>query len=171
MAKLLDLSNVEPIMKTDDSDLYQDHFDSPLGVMEITTSETAIKSIHFVEQTGRVSRNKLTTETIRQLTEYFEGELKEFDLPLGAEGTDFQQQVWSALSSIPHGQTCSYGDIAKQIGNPRGMRAVGLANGKNPLTIVVPCHRVIGANGKLTGYASGTERKAWLLNHEADSLF
>jgi len=158
-------------MKTNDDDLYRDHFESPLGLLEIVANKSAIKSIHFVEQAGSVNQNKLTTDAIRQLTDYFKGELKEFDLPLGAEGTDFQQKVWSALRSIPHGQTCSYGDIAKRIGNPKGMRAVGLANGKNPLTIVVPCHRVIGANGKLTGYASGTERKAWLLNHEADSLF
>ncbi len=171
MAKLLDLSNVEPIMKTHDDHLYRDHFESPLGLMEVAANKAAVKSIYFVEQASPVRQNDLTTETIRQLVEYFEGELKEFDLPLGAEGTDFQQKVWSALSLIPHGQTCSYGDIAKQIGNPKGMRAVGLANGKNPLTIVVPCHRVIGANGKLTGYASGTERKAWLLSHEADSLF
>lgn len=158
-------------MKTNDCDLHQDHFESPLGLMEVVASETAIKSIHFVEQAGFVGRSHLTTETLRQLAAYFDGKLIKFDLPLGAEGTDFQKTVWSALYSIPHGQTCSYGDIAKQIGNPKGVRAVGLANSKNPLTIVVPCHRVIGANGKLTGYASGTERKAWLLNHEVDSLF
>jgi len=102
---------------------------------------------------------------------YFDGARKSFDLPLDADGTEFQKTVWRALTSIPSGETCTYGDIAQKIGNPKGMRAVGLANGKNPMTIVVPCHRVIGANGKLTGYAFGTERKAWLLNHESDSLF
>jgi len=155
--------------------LYFEHFDTPLGLMEVTATAVAVKSIHFIDTAKKLvqaeSANAITALSKKQLNEYFSGTRTVFGLPLDADGTNFQKTVWKALSSIPCGQTCSYGDIAKQIGNPKGMRAVGLANGKNPITIVVPCHRVIGANGKLTGYASGTDRKAWLLNHESDSLF
>jgi len=150
---------------------YYDSFDTPLGLMEVTATEQAVKSIYFVEQTQPQRANDITASTKQQLGEYFDGARDTFDLPLDADGTDFQKTVWRALTAIPSGQTCTYGDIAKKIGNPKGVRAVGLANGRNPMTIVVPCHRVIGANGKLTGYASGVERKAWLLNHESDSLF
>ena len=154
---------------------YSDHFHTPLGLMEVIATSVAIKSIHFIETAkepvqAQPANNAITVLAKDQLNEYFAGTRTVFDLPLDADGTDFQKTVWKALTSIPSGQTCSYGDIAKQIGNPKGMRAVGLANAKNPITIVVPCHRVIGANGKLTGYASGTDRKAWLLNHERDSL-
>lgn len=97
---------------------------------------------------------------------YFAKELTQFELPLCASGTLFQQQVWQALTTVPYGKTASYGDIAKAINNPKGVRAVGLANGKNPLGIIVPCHRIIGANGTLTGYAGGLDKKAWLLAHE-----
>lgn len=101
-----------------------------------------------------------------QLVAYFNGSLTQFDLPLQIQGTDFQQRVWQALKTIPYGTTVSYGELAQQMGQPKASRAVGLANGRNPLAIVVPCHRVIGANGKLTGYGGGLERKQWLLNHE-----
>lgn len=105
-------------------------------------------------------------ETKPQLTEYFAGTLTEFDLPIQLHGTAFQQRVWEVLKTIPYGMTISYGELAQQIDQPNASRAVGLANGKNPISIVVPCHRVIGANGKLTGYGGGIERKQWLLNHE-----
>jgi methylated-DNA-[protein]-cysteine S-methyltransferase len=105
-------------------------------------------------------------ETKRQLDEYFTGELTEFDLPIQLRGTDFQQRVWEVLKTIPYGVTMSYGELAKQLNQPNASRAVGLANGKNPVSIVVPCHRVIGVNGKLTGYGGGVERKQWLLSHE-----
>jgi methylated-DNA-[protein]-cysteine S-methyltransferase len=105
-------------------------------------------------------------ETKQQLTAYFAATLTEFELPLQIQGTLFQQRVWEALKTIPHGTTMSYGELAQQIGQPKASRAVGLANGQNPISIVVPCHRVIGANGKLTGYGGGIERKQWLLNHE-----
>lgn len=104
--------------------------------------------------------------TMTQLTEYFSGRRKDFDLPLAASGTAFQQSVWQALREIPFGQTASYLDLAQSIKNPKAVRAVGSANGKNPISIVVPCHRVIGTNGKLTGYAGGLDRKLWLLEHE-----
>ncbi len=150
---------------------YIDSFISPLGAMEIIATDTAIRSIHFVERPQAKQPNDVTALAKQQLLEYFDGSRKRFDLPLGAHGTAFQKQVWQALTSIDYGLTCSYADIANKINNPKAVRAVGAANGKNPLTIVVPCHRVIGANGSLTGYASGTERKAWLLNHETPSLF
>lgn len=102
-----------------------------------------------------------------QLQAYFAGHLRLFDLPLAAGGTPFQQTVWRALREIPYGQTLSYGELAARIGQPGAARAVGLANGQNPLAIVVPCHRVIGARGALTGYAGGLARKRWLLTHEA----
>lgn len=150
---------------------FYENFDTPLGLMEVTATNNAIKSIYFVEQTQPEQPNDVTNKTKQQLDEYFRGERIVFDLPLDADGTDFQKKVWKQLLTIPSGQTSTYGDIAKRINNPKGMRAVGLANGKNPMTIVVPCHRVIGSNGSLTGYAFGVDRKAWLLNHEADSLF
>ena len=102
-----------------------------------------------------------------QLDAYFAGELEDFELPLAPEGTAFQQKVWAELERIPFGETISYSTLAERLGNPRAVRAVGLANGRNPLSIVVPCHRVIGADGTLVGYGGGLERKRWLLEHEA----
>jgi methylated-DNA-[protein]-cysteine S-methyltransferase len=101
-----------------------------------------------------------------QLAAYFAGTLIEFDLPLHMQGTAFQMQVWKALQTIPYGTTMAYSDLAQQIGHPNASRAVGMANGRNPISIIVPCHRIIGANGKLTGYGGGIERKQWLLSHE-----
>ena len=106
-------------------------------------------------------------DAVAQLTEYFAGTRQEFDLPLGATGTPFQQQVWDALTTIPYGATVTYRDIAVAIGSPRAVRAVGLANGRNPLPIVVPCHRVVGANGTLTGYGGGLAAKQQLLDLES----
>jgi methylated-DNA-[protein]-cysteine S-methyltransferase len=105
---------------------------------------------------------------IRQLGEYFDGVRREFDLPLRLEGTAFQRRVWAALLTIPYGETLSYGELAKRIDNPNASRAVGLANGRNPISILVPCHRVIGADGSLTGYGGGLDRKRWLLAHEGN---
>jgi methylated-DNA-[protein]-cysteine S-methyltransferase len=105
-------------------------------------------------------------EAARQLHEYFAGSRREFDLPLNLLGTEFQMRVWRMLTGIGYGETCSYGDLAKRLDSPGASRAVGLANGRNPISIIVPCHRVIGANGSLTGYGGGLERKRWLLAHE-----
>jgi methylated-DNA-[protein]-cysteine S-methyltransferase len=110
-------------------------------------------------------------ETARQLGEYFAGKRREFDLPLRLHGTEFQQRVWQVLTLIPYGVTWSYGEQAKRLDNPNASRAVGLANGRNPISIVVPCHRVIGADGSLTGYGGGLERKQWLLAHEGMHQF
>lgn len=103
---------------------------------------------------------------IKQLNEYFNGQRQQFDLPTAAQGTPFQHKVWAALCAIPYGRTWTYGELAAYIGQPTASRAVGLANGRNPLSIIVPCHRVIGANGQLTGYGGGMQRKRWLLTHE-----
>lgn len=150
---------------------FYDHLDTPLGKVEITTNDQAVLAINFVDNVRNARPNTLTECAKQQLQDYFAGHLEKFDLPMQAQGTNFQKQVWQSLTTIGYGQTCSYSDIANKIGNPKAVRAVGSANGKNPLTIVVPCHRIIGANGTLTGYASGVERKAWLLNHESNSLF
>lgn len=115
----------------------------------------------------RVENDPLLDDAARQLTEYFAGDRTEFDLPLRPAGTDFQQRVWRALCDIPFGQTWSYRELAEHIGSPTASRAVGLANGRNPISIVIPCHRVIGANGSMTGYGGGIERKRWLLSHES----
>jgi len=146
---------------------YFDHFETPLGLMEIRANNAAVLSINFVETVQQKRTNKVTDLAKSELLEYFDGERKTFNLPLAPEGTDFQQQVWKALTTVKYGDTCSYSDIANKIKNPKAVRAVGAANGKNPMTIVVPCHRIIGQDGSLTGYASGTKRKAWLLEHES----
>ena len=164
MAQLFNFPNVEPIMTTN---TYTDSFDSPLGTMEITATEEAILGIHFVDVVAAQRTNRLTDLAKKQMLEYYAGDRKHFDLPLQAAGTEFQKNVWQALTTIDYAKTCSYGYIANLIRNPKAVRAVGAANGKNPMTIVVPCHRIIGADGSLTGYGSGVERKAWLLQHEA----
>ena len=140
---------------------------SPIGLVEICANQDAIVSIYFVEsQKQPANGNGICELAKRQLSDYFDGKLQSFDLPLDAQGTKFQQDVWRALAQIPYGETCSYADIAQRLHNPKAVRAVGAANGKNPISIVVPCHRVIGASGKLTGYAGGLERKSWLLTLE-----
>ncbi|MDP5186858.1 MAG: methylated-DNA--[protein]-cysteine S-methyltransferase [Alishewanella sp.] len=147
-----------------------DYLASPLGLLEIVANEAGVVAVTFCQRQQQPSTEpQWTREAKTQLAAYFASELTVFQLPLAAEGTHFQQHVWQALLTVPYGQTASYGDIAKQIGNPKGMRAVGLANSKNPISIIVPCHRVIGANKTLTGYAGGVDKKAWLLAHEGVS--
>ncbi|PRO75340.1 cysteine methyltransferase [Alteromonas alba] len=140
------------------------YWQSPCGLMAISADEKGITSIRFVsESTAAASPSDLTLACCEQLEAYFDGRLTTFSVPLNPSGTVFQQQVWRQLQSIPYGHTVSYGAIANGIGQPTALRAVGMANGKNPLTIIVPCHRVIGSNGKLTGYAGGLTRKQFLL--------
>ncbi|WJG09224.1 methylated-DNA--[protein]-cysteine S-methyltransferase [Aliiglaciecola sp. LCG003] len=146
--------------------LYYQYIGTPIGELEVCSSQTAIRSIYFVDSHRQQQENDITQEACRQLRAYFGGALTCFDLPLQAQGTPFQHKVWQMLAKIPYGTTCSYADIAQRMDNPKAVRAVGAANGRNPLSIVVPCHRVIGANGKLTGYAGGLPRKSWLLNLE-----
>lgn len=147
---------------------YTAYFESPIGWIEVCGSETAIMSVDFVEEKNtRMQRDHpYLQEAIRQLGGYFQGRRKEFALNLLPEGTEFQQRVWNELLKIPYGQTVSYHDIALALGDAHAVRAVGHANGKNPLAIVVPCHRVIGRDGRLTGYGGGIWRKEWLLQHE-----
>lgn len=143
---------------------------TPLGMVTIQANPDGLLGIWFETCTTkpddlgvRDDHHPVLLQTKRQLEEYFSGLRNEFELPIAATGTDFQQQVWHALTTIPYGETWSYQDLADAIGNPKAVRAVGMANGKNPISIVVPCHRVIGKSGKLTGYAGGIERKQRLL--------
>ncbi|HET6726067.1 MAG TPA: methylated-DNA--[protein]-cysteine S-methyltransferase [Gammaproteobacteria bacterium] len=146
------------------------HMNSPVGKLLLAADEEALKLISF--ETGRHVRRPDADwrqdeaplrDTMQQLHEYFAGERRDFDLPLRPTGTAFQQSVWQALRDIPYGETESYGALAKRIGKPKAVRAVGASNGLNPLPIVLPCHRVIGANGSLTGYGGGLEVKQKLL--------
>ncbi len=149
---------------------------SPVGVLTLVARESSLAAVLWEqERANRVVLGELhrddghpvLQETSRQLGEYFAGEREAFDLPLSFVGTAFQRQVWEALLSIPFGETCSYAQIAAQIGNPAAVRAVGAANGRNPISIIAPCHRVIGSAGTLTGFAGGLEAKRYLLNLEA----
>lgn len=154
------------------------HMESPIGWIEIFGSDNFIHAIHFVDDclrrangSSRLAARKVNPTDILeecklQLEEYFKGVRTSFDFPYEAEGTEFQKKVWDHVLRIPFGETKSYGDVAREIGNKNIMRAVGMANGKNPLSIVIPCHRVLGANNKLVGYGGGLERKDWLLKHE-----
>jgi methylated-DNA-[protein]-cysteine S-methyltransferase len=141
------------------------------GWLSIFTSDTAVKAIDFADSFSNTKENALSKLAAKQLSEYIAGKRTCFDLPLQPDGTAFQQQVWQALLKIPFGETASYLDIAVAVGNRKACRAVGAANGKNPIPIIIPCHRIIGSNGKLTGYASGLPRKTYLLALESkDSI-
>lgn len=145
-----------------------DYLKTPLGWLEIAASQGHLQHILFVDEPVHgASSDSLLTEAKQQLEQYFAGKRTDFELPLAPKGTEFQIKVWQALLTVPYGETCSYLDIAQTLGDHKAVRAVGAANGKNPLSIVVPCHRVIGKNGKLTGYAGGLSRKAWLLQLES----
>jgi methylated-DNA-[protein]-cysteine S-methyltransferase len=142
-------------------------YDSPIGALLIVYDEDNLLGVHFDRaQSREFVDNALIQRVIGQMDEYFAGGRKDFDLPLSPAGTDFQKEVWAALAEIPYGQTRSYGDIAGAVGRPKAARAIGTANGKNPIVVVIPCHRVIGANGALAGYSGGVERKIWLLDLE-----
>jgi methylated-DNA-[protein]-cysteine S-methyltransferase len=149
--------------------------DSPVGKLKLVASENGLAAVLWEKENPRrvplgsmteAPRNKLLLEAERQLGQYFAGKLKRFTLPLDFNGTDFQKSVWEALLTIPFGETRSYGAIAEQIGRPDAPRAVGAANGRNPISIIAPCHRVIGSSGKLTGFAGGLEAKQYLLDLE-----
>src|SRR5580704_16936602 len=131
----------------------QTYMESPVGRLLLVADEDMLTGLHFVEagETNGVPDRGVLRNAVEQLKAYFAGDLRDFDLPLSARGTPFQLGVWRALREIPYGQTISYGELARRIGNPKGSRAVGLANGSNPIPIIVPCHRVIGSNGSLTG--------------------
>ena len=150
---------------------------SPIGELTILATDDAVVAIRWDHEPFDVrlttdvvdvehGRHAVLDEAVRQLDEYFAGERLEFELPLEPNGTPFQRQAWTALCTIPYGETISYGEQARRLGDRNKSRAVGAANGKNPIPIVVPCHRVIGANGHLTGFGGGLGVKAWLLQHE-----
>jgi methylated-DNA-[protein]-cysteine S-methyltransferase len=139
---------------------------TPIGPCCIEATAEGITKIYFSDQPIAGSPNRLTALAAVQLGEYFEGSRKDFDLPLSPKGTDFQKTVWQLLREIPFGKTESYAQLAARFGDPKTIRAVAVANGKNQLSIVVPCHREIGSEGSLTGYAWGLDKKEWLLNHE-----
>ena len=147
--------------------------DSPVGRLLLAADDRGLRRLLFADaepQPGWVPDGDALRPVRDQLAAYFDGKLREFDINLAPEGTPFQLRVWRALLDIPYGQTISYGELARTIGNPAASRAVGLANGSNPISIIVPCHRVIGASGKLTGYGGGLERKSWLLALERQQL-
>jgi len=155
---------------------YFTYLESPIGRLLLTSDGAALTGLYMdvaardtqrIIAGGREDPSAVPLpETLRQLAQYFAGTRRDFELPLAPRGTPFQERVWQALTEIPYGATWSYGQLAKRIGNPKASRAVGLANGSNPISILVPCHRVIGADGSLTGYGGGIERKQWLLAHE-----
>lgn len=142
---------------------------SPLGYTKIVGDKDGIQSVSVLNSEEEVSKTipKSLVNCVEQLNEYFEGKRKNFKLKLNPKGTDFQQKVWVELNSIPFGKTLSYMDLSKKLGDAKAIRAVANANGRNPLWILVPCHRVIGSDGSLTGYAGGLHRKKWLLEHES----
>ncbi len=147
--------------------------DSPIGPLTLLAVDGSLTGVHMNKQRhlpelpiGCERDDAGLGHVVEQLSAYFSGSLTDFDLPIEMHGTDFQRRVWAALREIPYGETISYGELARWVGNPKASRAVGLANGRNPVSIVVPCHRVIGADGSLTGYGGGLDRKVWLLEHE-----
>ncbi len=147
--------------------------DSPVGVLTLTARNGVLTRLYMHEQRHAPAQSpewqrddREFEEIVAQLEAYFAGTLSRFEMPLATDGTDFQRRVWAALQEIPYGETISYGELAQYVGKPGASRAVGLANGRNPIGIVIPCHRVIGADGSLTGYGGGLERKVWLLDHE-----
>lgn len=151
--------------------------DSPIGALTVVADDGHLVAIYMTDHKRAPEVAELGDrvddahpEATKQLGEYFNGERHTFDLPLSPRGTDFQQRVWAALRDIPYGETRSYGQLAAELGQPGASRAVGLANGRNPISIVVPCHRVVGANGSMTGYAGGVERKVFLLDLERAHL-
>ena len=156
-------------------ELFSTVVDSPVGALTIVAGDRGLRAILWPDDEPRRVQladpiddpsNPVVAAAVAQLAEYFAGERTQFDLPLDPVGTEFQRSAWEVLQAIPYGTTVSYGEQAERMGDRRKARAVGAANGRNPISIVVPCHRVVGANGALTGFAGGTDTKAWLLAHE-----
>ena len=155
---------------------YIKYIETPLGTMEILSTSKGITDINFLKNREPYNERKTNQDpnaveyahlAAVQLTEYFDGKRTTFDIPLHLEGTSFQRRVWKAMLTIPYGHTASYGEIAIKAGSPKAFRAAGGACGKNPISIIIPCHRIIASNGKIGGFSSGLHRKKWLLQHEA----
>ena len=162
-------------MNSAEPTLYKSTMDSPVGELTIVASDDGVRAVLWPDdnpkrvQLGDVMEqpcHAVIEATMIELTEYFAGDRQVFDVPLDPMGTEFQQSAWRALRSIPYGTTVSYGEQAERMGDKRKARAVGAANGLNPISIIAPCHRVVGAGGELTGFAGGIESKSWLLDHE-----
>ncbi|HEX6981620.1 MAG TPA: methylated-DNA--[protein]-cysteine S-methyltransferase [Balneolaceae bacterium] len=152
----------------------QTFYSSPVGILHLTANDEWLTAAHFSDEkpgtSAHQSDHAVIQQAVRQLDEYFEGRRTTFDLPLAPAGTDFQQSVWTKLQEISFGQTITYGELAERLGDMNKVRAVGKANGQNPIPVIIPCHRVIGADNKLVGYAGGIERKRYLLQHEGALL-
>jgi methylated-DNA-[protein]-cysteine S-methyltransferase len=154
--------------------MYTAYFTSPLGDLELTANDEALLSVHFADaqkiiaphRPATAAQSLILAQTIAELTEYFAGTRQVFTVPCALEGTPFRERVWHELTLIAYGATISYLELAKRLGDPKVIRAAGTANGKNPIAIIVPCHRVIGADGKMVGYGGDIWRKVWLLEHE-----
>lgn len=149
---------------------YQSYLETPIGYLRILSNGEGITEIRFQDSDGPEDPDIHTESARTQLKEYFDGIRDKFDLTLHQDGTSFEQKVWNELITIPYGSTTTYGSIAKKLGDKNYSQAVGNANGKNPIAVVVPCHRVIGSNDNLVGYAGGLHRKEWLLKHESTLL-
>ena len=146
---------------------YFAYYRSPIGLVEIGGTATSVTSLNFVaKRRKKYESHPVVDEAANQTEEYFSKTRRRFDLAISLTGTDFQKKVWKKLITVPFGKTASYLDIARAVGNPKAVRAVGGANGCNPISIIVPCHRIVGSDGSLTGYGSGLWRKEWLLKHE-----
>ena len=155
--------------------VFKAYYESEPGLIEITAGETGIITLYFTKKKSNLKSDSKSIpvhlkDCIRQLDEYFKGKRMTFDLPLIISGTDFQKKVWNELKKIPFGKTASYKEIALKAGNIKAVRAIGNANNKNKIAVIIPCHRVIGSDGKLSGYAGGVKRKKWLLEHERNFL-
>ena len=147
---------------------YYDFYDSPMGKMLIVAADEGLRGLYFIDQKyyrevedgwTRAPKHHVVRQTAREMQQYFAGDRKEFDVPLAAEGTPFQARVWTAISSVKYGASITYSELARRAGHPDAIRAAGTATGRNPITIIVPCHRIVGSDGSLTGYAGGLDRK------------
>ena len=151
--------------------MYYGYYESPIGKIKIEVEGRSVIGVYFSDESSEENRNELVDECKKQLEEYFNGKRKSFDLNIKfVKGTEFQLKVWNALKEIPYGEKVTYKYIAEKINNPKAIRAVGGANNKNPISIIIPCHRVIGANGKLVGYAEGIDKKEFLLRLEKENI-
>lgn len=166
------MRNCIPLLLNPKSMISVAYYSSPVGILRITADEKVLRSISYVEEVldDETPLTALLTRCINQFDEYFSGQRTDFDLPLHIEGTSFQQHAWESLKKIPYAETRSYAQQAQSIGSPKAVRAIGQANNRNPLSIVIPCHRVISSSGTLTGYAGGLDKKQWLLEHEQKHL-
>jgi len=148
------------------------YYRSPIGIVEIVGTEECVTAVNFVRcrRPGATHAHQVLRAAVSQVDEYFRGKRRLFSVPLSTAGTDFQKEVWGRLVRIPYGETATYGELARAVGRPKAGRAVGQANHRNPISIIIPCHRVIGGDGRLVGYGGGLWRKEWLLAHERKNV-